>query len=257
MRKLLIILTGIIWIALPLQAFDLSEMTDAERQQFRDEVRSYLLEYPEVLMEAIEVLREREEEQAAKDAEAERAADLELVSQYREELYNDGYSYIGGNPDGDLTIVEFLDYRCTYCRRAHPELTEILKQDGNIRWIVKEYPILGQESVNSSKVAIATLQTQGPEAYLRMHDVLMTYDGPVNSRTIGRLARSAKVDADAILAVYDSEAISDQIAEVRELGAKMRVSGTPTFTIGDLIVRGYLPSPQFKGAIEHGRSLSN
>lgn len=257
MRKFLIVLTGLIWVALPLQAFDMSQMTEAERQQFRDEVRDYLLEYPEVLMEAIDVLRAREEEQAAKDAEAERAADLELVAQYRDELYNDGYSYVGGNPDGDLTIVEFLDYRCTYCRRAHPELTEILKQDGNIRWIVKEYPILGPESVNSSKVAIATLQTQGPDAYLRMHDVLMRYDGPVNSKTIARLARSAKVKADPILAAYDGEAVAEHIAKVRELGTQMRVSGTPTFTIGDLIVRGYLPSPQFKGAVEHGRSLSN
>ena len=257
MRKFLILLTGLVWVTLPLQAFDLSQMTDTERQQFRDEVRSYLLENPEVLMEAIDILRAREEEQAAKDAEAERAADLTMVEQYRDELHNDGYSYVGGNPDGDLTIVEFVDYRCTYCRRAHPELTEILKQDGNIRWIVKEYPILGQESVNSSKLAIATLQTQGPDAYLRMHDVLMTYSGPVNTRTIDRLAKSAKVDVEPILAAYDSEAVAQHIEKVRELGAKMRVSGTPTFTIGDLIVRGYLPSSQFKGAIEHSRSLPN
>ncbi len=257
MRKFLILLTGIIWVALPLQAFDISQMSDAERQQFRDEVRSYLLENPEVLMEAIDVLRGREEAQAAKDAEAERASDLELVAQYRDELYNDGYSYIGGNPEGNLTIVEFLDYRCTYCRRAHPELIEILKQDGNIRWIVKEYPILGQESVNSSKVAIATLKTQGPEAYLRMHDVLMEFSGPINEKSIVHLAKSAKVDADAIIAAYDDAEIEAQIAMVRDLGMKMKVSGTPTFTIGDLIVRGYLPSEQFKGAIEHGRSLSN
>lgn len=257
MRKFLILLTGLIWAALPLQAFDMSNMSDAERQQFRNEVRSYLLENPEVLMEAIEVLRVREEAQAAKDAEAERASDMELVAQFRDELYDDGYSYVGGNPDGNLTIVEFLDYRCTYCRRAHPELAEILKQDGNIRWIVKEYPILGQESVNSSKVAIATLRTQGPEAYLRMHDALMEFNGPINAQTIGRLAKSANVDADAIIAAYDDPEIEAQIEEVRDLGMRMRVSGTPTFTIGNLIVRGYLPSPQFKGAIEHGRSLSN
>lgn len=257
MRKFLILLTGMIWVALPLQAFDMSQMSDAERQQFRNEVRSYLLENPEVLMEAIDVLRGREEAQAAKDAEAERASDLELVAQFRDELYNDGYSYIGGNPDGDLTIVEFLDYRCTYCRRAHPELAEILKQDGNIRWIVKEYPILGQESVNSSKLAIATLRTQGPDAYLRMHDVLMEFSGPINENTIERLAKSANVDPAPIIAAYDDPEIEAQIEEVRDLGMRMRVSGTPTFTIGDLIVRGYLPSQQFKGAIEHGRSLSN
>lgn len=257
MRKFLILLTGMIWVALPLHAFDFSKMTETERQQFRDEVRSYLLEYPEVLMEAIDVLRGREEEQAAGDAETERAADMELVSQYRDELYNDGYSYIGGNPDGDLTIVEFIDYRCAFCRRAHPELAEILKQDGNIRWIVKEFPILGQESVNSSRVAIATLRTQGPDAYLRMHNVLMQYDGPVNKKTVVRLAKSAAVDADAILKSYDDEEIDRIISDVRDLGQKMRVSGTPTFTVGDIMVRGYLPKPQFEGAIEHSRSLSN
>jgi hypothetical protein len=84
MRKFLILLTGLVWVTLPLQAFDLSQMTDTERQQFRDEVRSYLLENPEVLMEAIDILRAREEEQAAKDAEAERAADLTMVEQYRD-----------------------------------------------------------------------------------------------------------------------------------------------------------------------------
>lgn len=257
MRNFLILLTGILWVALPLQAFDMSRMSDTERQQFRSEVRRYLLENPEVLMEAIDVLRAREEAQAARDAEAERAADMELVAQYRDDLYNDGFSYVGGNPDGDLTIVEFLDYRCTYCRRAHPELADILKKDGNIRWIVKEYPILGPESVNSSKVAIATLRTQGPDAYLRMHDVLMEYNGPVNEKTIQRLANSAKVDADAILAAYDDAEIAAHIEMTRDLGIKMNVSGTPTFTIGDLVVRGYLPTPQFLQAIEHGRSLSN
>ena len=257
MRKFLMVLTGALLLAVPLSAFDLSNMTDAERQQFRSEIRDYLLENPDVIMEAIDVLRAREQEQAAKDAETQRTNDLQLVSQYRDELYNDGYSYVGGNPDGDLTIVEFLDYRCTYCRHARPELADIIKEDGNIRWIVKEYPILGPESLNSSRVAIATLRTQGPDAYLRMHNVLMQFDGPINEKTIVRLSRSAKVDSDKILAAYDDKAIDDQIASVSDLGQKMQVSGTPTFAIGDLIVRGYLQAPQFKNAIAHSRSLSN
>lgn len=257
MRTFLIFLTSIWLAAVPAQAFDMSNMSDAERQQFRDEIRSYLLENPEVLMEAIDVLRARQDAQAAEDAAAERQADQQLVGQHRDELYNDGISYVGGNPDGDLTIVEFLDYRCTYCRRAHPELADIVKRDGNIRLIVKEFPILGPESVTSSRVAVATLQTQGPEAYLRMHDVLMTYDGPVNDRTIERLAMSAAVDPAPILATYDSPEVAEHIEKVRDLAMKMRVSGTPTFTIGDVVVRGYLPAEQFIGAIEHGRSLSN
>jgi len=257
MRKFLFVLIGALLLAMPLSAFDMSNMTDAERQQFRSEIRDYLLENPDVIIEAIDILRAREQEQAAKDQEADRANDAQLVSQYRDALYNDGYSYVGGNPDGDLTIVEFLDYRCTYCRHARPELADIIKKDGNIRWIVKEYPILGPESLNSSRVAIATLRTQGPEAYLRMHNVLMQFDGPINKKTIVRLSKSANVDADKILADYDDKAIDDQLASVSELGRKMKVSGTPTFAIGELLIRGYLPAPRFKEAIAHSRSLSN
>ncbi|MBT8411781.1 MAG: thioredoxin domain-containing protein, partial [Octadecabacter sp.] len=107
-------------------ALDMDALTDGERDAFRAEVRAYLLENPEVLMEAIGVLEQRQ-------AEAETMRDVQLAQVNADALFNDGYSYVGGNPDGDIMMVEFMDYRCGFCRRAHPEVAELLAQDGNIR----------------------------------------------------------------------------------------------------------------------------
>ncbi|MEM9139116.1 MAG: thioredoxin domain-containing protein, partial [Pseudomonadota bacterium] len=101
-------------------------MTDAEREAFRAEVRAYLLENPEVIYEAIQVLEQRRDQEAAQ-------ADVGLIAQNTEALFNDGYSFVAGNPDGDVTIVEFLDYQCGFCKRAHPVVEELLDRDPNLR----------------------------------------------------------------------------------------------------------------------------
>ena len=104
---------------------DLENLSDAEREAFRAEVRSYLLENPEVIFEAIQILEQRREQQSA-------AADRQLVVDHATALFDDGFSFVAGNPDGDVTIVEFLDYRCGYCKRAHPVIEELLERDPNI-----------------------------------------------------------------------------------------------------------------------------
>ena len=124
------ILSAVLLLTAPIaQAFDIETMSDAERDIFRAEIRDYLLENPEVLMEAIAVLEERREAESA-------VADIHLIEQHRSAIFDDGYSYIGGNPDGDVTVVEFLDYRCGYCKRAFPAVEELLASDGNIRLVL-------------------------------------------------------------------------------------------------------------------------
>ncbi len=135
-------------VSWPAAALDLNAMTDEERQLFRAEVRAYLLDNPEVLIEAISVLEARQQQ-------AQINGDLALVAQYSEAIFNDGYSFVGGNPDGDITIVEFLDYRCGFCKRAFPEVTELIASDGNIRFVIKEYPILGEQSTLASRFALS------------------------------------------------------------------------------------------------------
>jgi protein-disulfide isomerase len=221
------------------QAFDLSQMSEEERAAFGAEVRAYLLENPEVILEAVNKL---EQQQAA----AEAARDDALVAENLNALHNDGFSYVGGNPDGDITLVEFMDYRCGYCRRAAPEVEKLLAADGNIRLIIKEFPILGEASVLASRFAIATKLVAGDEAYKNMHDALISMGGAPSEATLRRLAEGLDLDADAILARMSDPEISRQLQETRALAQQMAISGTPTFVLDQELLRGFLPADQME-----------
>lgn len=218
----------------PAGAFDLTAMSADERSAFRAEIRSYLLENPEIIMEAVAVLEQRQAERQSED-------DQTLVQVNSEALFNDPDSWVGGNPDGDVTIVEFLDYRCGYCRRAHDEVAQLLETDGNIRMIVKEFPILGADSVISSRFAIATLQLAGDEAYHAVSDALMKLKPSPEEPVLRRLADSFDLDADAIFERMESDEVGRVIEANRALAQRMSINGTPTFVVEDQMLRGYVP----------------
>lgn len=224
-------------LAVPAQALDLNAMSDEERAAFRAEIRAYLLENPQVIIEAVELL---EQQQAAAAA----TADLQLVQDNQDELFNDGYSWVGGNPDGDITLVEFMDYRCGYCRRAVPEIAKLLKSDGNIRLVIKEFPILGDASVLSSRFAVATKHVAGDDAYKQVHDALIEFGGEPSEISLRRLADGLGLDADAIMTAMNSDRVSAELQQTRALAQRLRISGTPTFVLENELLRGYLPADQ-------------
>ncbi|WP_170358818.1 DsbA family protein [Ruegeria arenilitoris] len=232
-------LLGLSLIAGPANALDLSSMTESERAEFGAQVREYLLENPEVILEAINILEQR-------NAAAEAQADQQLIAENADELFNDGYSWVGGNSDGDITLVEFMDYRCGYCRRAVPEVDALLAEDGNIRLIIKEFPILGDASVLSSRFAIATKQVAGDDAYKQVHDALLEFTGEPSEVTLRRISDGLGLDSDAILAAMDSGEVTEEIAKTRALAQRMRISGTPSFVLGTEMLRGFLPADQMK-----------
>ncbi|MDF1727851.1 MAG: DsbA family protein [Sulfitobacter sp.] len=233
-------------LALPAAAMDLKELTDAERAQFRAEVRAYLMENPQVIMEAVEQLQVQE-------AEAQAQADLTLVSDNAEAIFDDGFSWVGGNPEGDITLVEFLDYKCGYCKRAHGEVAKLLESDGNIRLIVKEFPILGEQSMLASRFAIAVRQVAGDDSYKAIHDALMSFNGDIALPALRRLASTYGLDAEAIEARMESEEVTREIAETRALAQRLAISGTPTFVMEDELLRGYLPADQMEGILAEKR----
>lgn len=233
-------------MALPAGAMDLKELTDEERAQFRAEVRSYLMENPQVIMDAVAQLQNQE-------AEAQAQADLNLVSDNAAAIFNDGYSFVGGNPEGDITLVEFLDYRCGYCKKAHTEVAKLLETDGNIRLIVKEFPILGEQSVLASRFAVATKQVAGNDSYKALNDALMSFNGDVSVASLRRLASTFGLDADAIEARMNSDEVTREIAETRALAQALKISGTPTFVMQDELLRGYLPYDQMLAIVEEKR----
>jgi protein-disulfide isomerase len=221
-------------LALPAQALDLDDMSKAERETFRAEVRAYLLDNPEVIMEAVSVLESREQQ-------AQMAQDRDLIAANRDALLNSDHSWSGGNPDGDITLVEFIDYRCGYCRRAFDEVEQLVDIDGDIRLILKEFPILGEQSEMASRFAIATLQVAGDDAYKAVHDALMTMTGPVNETTLRRLVEPLGHDADAIIGHMEGKAVTEVLDANDRLAANLRISGTPSFVMNDKMLRGYLP----------------
>lgn len=224
-------------LATPATAFDPSNMSDAEREAFRAEIRSYLLENPQVIMEAVAVLERRDQQAKAEN-------DVTLARTYADQLTNDGHSFQGGNPDGDITIVEFLDYRCGYCKKAFPEVEELIRADGNIRFIVKEFPILGEASEIASRFALAVKQVEGDEAYKSVHDALMGYQGAFSDAALGRMSDTFGYDTDAVLAAMNSDEVARIINDNRLLGQAMQITGTPTFVVQDQMLRGYVPLAQ-------------
>ncbi len=230
----------------PALAFDPASMSDAEREAFRAEVRAYLMDNPEVIIEAVNKLEERK-------ANAQANADQHLVDLYADEIFEDGYSWVGGNPEGDITLVEFMDYRCGYCRRAVPEVAKLLEQDGNIRLVIKEFPILGEESMISSRFAIATHMVAGDDAYKQVHDALLDFSGDMGEVALRRLADGLSLDADAILERMNSGEVSEVISKNRALAQQLQINGTPTFVLGKELLRGYLPADQMELIVEEQR----
>ena len=149
-----------------------------------------------------------------------------------------------------MTVVEFMDYRCSYCRRAHPEVNELIAGDGNIRYVVKEFPILGDESVAASRFAIAVRSVAGDAAYKDARDQLITVRGTMNEETFARIADDLGLDTDAILAEMGSPEVDRIIQENYALAQALEISGTPSFVFQTDMVRGYVPLESMKGIVQ-------
>lgn len=220
--------------ASPTLAFDITNMSEAERTAFRDEIRAYMLDNPEIIMEAVQILDQRQ-------AEAKAANDTTLIQTNADDIYNDGFSYIGGNPDGDVTFVEFFDYRCTYCKQAFPDLEKLIESDGNIRIIYKEFPILGADSVLASRFAVSAKLIGGDDAYGPLHDALMTMRANVTEASLVTMANTLGLDGQAILAGMSDPQVDQMIGENHALAQRLQITGTPAFVLGDQMLRGYVP----------------
>jgi protein-disulfide isomerase len=247
MRLLLAALCMLAALPAAAQTAQSSPFTDAERAALHAEIRAYLLANPELLMEMIELL---EQQQKAATAEADRG----LVAANAAQIFDDGFSYIGGNPEGSVTLVEFLDYQCGFCRRAHPELAELIAGDGDIRWIVKEMPILGPGSELAARAAIATLIAEGPESYLTLHNRLMQLPGEVTDASLDQALKTAGLDPAAIRTAMEDPEVARRLAATRALAEKLAIGGTPTFVLDNQMLRGYLPLAQMRDLVAAART---
>ena len=218
-------------LAMPAAAFDPASMSDAEKAAFGQAVRDYLMANPEVLIESINVLEERRAADESKN-------DTLLVETFKADIFDDGHSWSGGNPDGSVTVVEFIDYRCGVCRQVYGEVEDLVSADGDIRIIFKEFPILGEESDLAARFAIAVQQIAGDDAYKTAHDKLMTMRGRVTLESLSGVAEEMDLDSKAIIARMNTEDVTTVIRQNHQLAEKMRIAGTPTFVVGPELLRG-------------------
>lgn len=228
-----VLLAAIVAAATPASAQDKSsakQMSPADKKAIEEVVREFILNNPEVIVEAVHNLQERQKKESHARAQSNLAGK-------RAELLNDPETPVVGNPNGDVTIVEFFDYRCGYCKRVMPSLQETLKTDKNVRVVLKEFPILGPESVTAAKAALAAWRTD-KKKYEALHWALMSTTGGLPESRVLKIAADVGYDAKALKKAMDDPKIEALIHKNYILAEALEINGTPAFVIGNEVVRG-------------------
>lgn len=200
--------------------------------QFNEDVRMFILANPEVILESLKRYEE-------KIMETVQFKEKELIDREFKALKLNKSSYIGGNPNGSITLIEFIDYKCGYCKRAHGEISKLIKANPEIRFVVKEFPILGDESLIASKASIAILLEQDKIVYKEFTDELLKFTGTINIDFIKDTIKSIGGNTVGIQEKMESKEVSDILQSNYALAKNLNIRGTPTFIIGTEIVRGY------------------
>ncbi|MFO1123441.1 MAG: DsbA family protein [Hyphomicrobiales bacterium] len=204
---------------------------EAQRKEIGDIVRDYLLQHPEVL---VEVGKKLEANQQAEE-DAKRSAALESKAA---EVFHSKDDFVAGNPKGDVTMVEFFDYNCGWCKKGLPEVLSMVEEDKNLRFVLKEFPIFGGDSDYAATAALAS-RKQGK--YWDFHLAMLGHEGKVTRQTVDELAKQVGLDLDRLKADMKDPEIAEIIRKNHELAAALSIGGTPAFVIDKEVVPGYLP----------------
>jgi protein-disulfide isomerase len=225
--RLLICLAAALLAATPL-ARAADAVTPAQKSAFEQIIHDYILQHPEVVIEA---LQSAEDKMKAQGEERARAA----VVERRQELLEDPTAPVAGNPKGDVTIVEFFDYRCPYCKQVEPALEALLKEDRQLRIVYKELPILGKDSVYATRAALAARKQA---KYDKFHTAMMAAKGQIDEKVILQVAASSGLDIERLKSDMKASEIDDIIKRNYDLAQALDIHGTPAFVIGDELVPG-------------------
>ncbi|PZR00208.1 MAG: hypothetical protein DI533_06335 [Cereibacter sphaeroides] len=226
MRVLSLLLAA--WLALLLPGSSLAQELSDER--IKALIAETLRENPELVLEALQALETQQ-------AEAQAAAATAVLTNERATLERDLNAPVLGNPDGDVTLVEFFDYNCPYCKRVMPEVDALLSEDGKTRLVLREWPILGDGSVFAARAALAS-RKQGK--YAEMHNALMGTRGKVEAETVLRIAGEVGLDVEKLKADMQSPEVEEHIATSMRLAEALGFTGTPSFVVGDQLIPGFV-----------------
>jgi protein-disulfide isomerase len=227
----------------PVRPLGAAEITPEQRKAIEAIIHDYLMQNPEVLIEA---LREAE-------AKANSDADIKAAQVLRErhhEVFDDPATPVGGNPKGDVTLVEFFDYRCPYCKQVHPAIQKLLDQDPKLRFVYKEFPVLGEQSDIAAHAALAA-RLQG--RYEPFHNAMMAAKGQITEELVYRIAGSIGLDVDRLKRDMTDPEIDRALSANRSLAKALDLRGTPGFVVGDHIIPGAVDLDALKTMVADAR----
>ena len=221
-----------------------ASFTDAQKAELNELIHSYLIEHPEILREMSQKLQESERQ-------AEETARISALTTQTAAVFNMTGDAVVGNPKGDVTIVEFMDYNCGWCKKSMSEVQSLIETDKNLKVIFKEFPIFGENSEYAARGALAAGK-QGK--YWPLHVALFSHEGQVTKEVVDELAKAQGLDMDKFKKDMTDQTVIDTIAANYELAKSLQLNGTPAFIIDDQVVPGYLQLDGLQAAIAKVRA---
>jgi protein-disulfide isomerase len=219
----------------------------AASEALQQAIHDYILAHPEVLIQSLRIAKEREESRVAEQNKA-------LVASLKTDLVDDPNSPVRGNPSGDVTLVEFFDFRCPYCRQVEPFLQALIKNDHGLRVVVKELPILGPASVYAARVALAA-NKQGK--FEQFHEAVMAKRSNFDEATLLKLAEETGLALDRLRTDMNSPEVDAEIKRTTEIAKALRLSGTPAFIVGTELIPGATDLETLQALLDEARHGMN
>jgi protein-disulfide isomerase len=231
--------------ALPAQA---QSFSPDQRGEIERIMRDYLLSHPELLQE---VLAEMEKRQAVADAEKHRAG----VQEHAATIFSSPRQITLGNPQGDVTVVEFFDYNCGYCKRAMADMTDLMKGDSKLKFVLKEFPVLGEGSTQAAQVAVAVRMQDktGGKKYLEFHQKLLGGRGQADKARAIAVAKEIGLDMTRLEKDMASDEVKETLQESFKLAEALGLNGTPSYIVGNDVVIGAVGLPALKERVNTAR----
>jgi protein-disulfide isomerase len=230
-------------------AADSSEPRTFTEEEIQQIVIKTLMDKPEVIIEAVKQMQEKEQANAADRAR-------QMVQAYRTSLFEDKDSPVTGPEDADITIVEFFDYNCGYCKRSLPNVLKMLETDKKVNFVFKEYPVLAPSSEDAARASLAMYYLQ-PDRYFDFHAALFRLGGKFDEATLADLAETMDADREDFIEMMASERVNKHLDDTRELAGKMGASGVPMFIIGNEMFPGAISYEAMKQQVDAVRAAMN
>jgi len=222
-------------------------ISPAQRGEIEGIIKDYLLKNPELLQE---VMSELEKRQSQAEAEKHRAS----VTAHAATIFNSPRQVTLGNSQGDVTVVEFFDYNCGYCKRAMGDMLDLMKNDGKLKFVLKEFPVLGEGSTQAAQVAVAVrMQDKTGKKYLEFHQKLLGSRGAVDKTRALAVAKEVGLDMARLEKDIGGEEVKSTIEESFRLAEELGLNGTPSYVVGSDVVVGAVGLPTLKAKVNTAR----